>query len=178
MMKRLLLLGALALAMTASAADGQRSSRRGSEGQIELGIDGGITFGLDNPHFTLVSLPVQVFRVGYFLNDRFEIEPRLSLNSVSGGGATVSVYTLGLGLLYQPNGDRIGKGLYFRPFAALNGVSASGPGGDNSGEVGIGVGVKLPFDDRRLATRLEANYAHSDGANLIGLLFGLSWFTR
>jgi hypothetical protein len=178
MMKRLFVLGALALAMTASTADAQRSSRRSSGGPIELGIDGGITFGLDDPHFTLVSLPVQAFRVGYFLNDRFEIEPRLSLTSVSGGGSTVSAYSLGLGLLYQPSGDRVGKGLYFRPFVALNGVSVSGPGGGNSGEAGIGVGVKLPFNDRRLATRLEANYSHSDGSNLIGLLFGLSWFTR
>ena len=178
MIKRLVVLGALALAFTAPTAGAQRSSHRDSGGPIELGIDGGITFGLNDPTFTLIQLPVQSFRLGYFLNDRWEIEPRISLTSASGGGATVTAYSLGAGLLYQPNGDRVGKGLYFRPFVAVNGVNVPGPGDDNSGEVGIGVGLKLPFADRRLATRLETNFSHSSGSHLLGLLFGLSWFTR
>ena len=178
MKKRLLLLGALSFALVAPVAEAQRGPRR-SGGPIELGIDGGITFGLDNPTFTLISLPVQAFRVGYFLNDRFEIEPRISITSASGGGNSATAYSLETGLLYQPHGDRVGKGLYFRPFLGLVGVSVSGGGGDNNaGVVGIGAGLKLPFADRRMATRLEANYAHSDGTNLLGLLFGLSWFTR
>lgn len=177
MMKRILVFGTLVLALTASTAEAQRSSRRDG-GPVELGIDAGITFGLDDPHFTLVSLPTQVFRVGYFLNDRFELEPRVSITSASGGGNTFTAYSLEAGLLYQPHGDRVGKGLYFRPFVGLVGVSVSGPGDDNTGVVGIGAGLKLPFADRRMATRLEANYSHSDGANLLGLLFGLSWFTR
>lgn len=177
-MKRLLVLAALALAMTASTADAQRSSRRDG-GQIELGIDAGITFGLDDPSYTLVELPLQLFRVGYFLNDRFEIEPQISIISGSGGGGGSStLYRLGAGLLWQPSGDRVGKGLYFRPFVGVNGISVSGPGDDSSPEVGIGVGVKLPFDDRRLATRLEANYTRAYESNQIRLLFGLSWFTR
>jgi len=85
MMKRLLVLGILALALTAPAAGAQRASHRGS-GPIELGIDGGVTFGLDNPKTTIVALPTQVFRLGYFLNDNVEIEPRVSINSASGGG--------------------------------------------------------------------------------------------
>ena len=179
MMKRILVFGTLVLALTASTAEAQRSSRRDG-GPVELGIDAGITFGLDNPHFTLVSLPTQAFRVGYFLNDRFELEPRVSITSVSGGGNSVTAYSLEAGLLWQPDGDRVGKGLYFRPFVGLVGVSVSGGGGgdNNSGLVGIGAGLKLPFADRRMATRLEANYSHSDGTNLLGLLFGLSWFTR
>jgi hypothetical protein len=43
------------------------------------------------------------------------------------------------------------------------------------------VGLKLPFDDRRLATRMEAAYSHTfgnGGANAIGVLIGLSFFTR
>jgi len=177
-MKRILVFGALALALTASIAEAQRSSRRDG-GPIELGIDGGLTFGLDDPNGTLLQIPIQSFRVGYFLNDRFEIEPRIAIVSSSGGGGgTSTAYVLEAGLLYQPNGDRVGKGLYFRPFVGVSGFTTPGPGDDNAGEVGIGVGVKLPFADRRLATRLEANYAHADGSNLLGLLFGLSWFTR
>jgi hypothetical protein len=178
MMKRILVLGALALVFTASTADAQRSSR-GGRGTIELGIDGAVTFGLDDPSFTLIELPVQLFRVGYFLNDRFEIEPQISIISGSGGGGgSATVYRLGAGLLWQPNGDRVGKGLYFRPFVGVTGFTVSGPGDDHAAEAGIGVGLKLPFNDRRLATRLEANYTRADESNQIRLLFGLSWFTR
>jgi len=44
-----------------------------------------------------------------------------------------------------------------------------------------GVGVKLPFADRRLATRMEANYVRdfdNGETNEIGVLIGLSFFTR
>ena len=179
MTKRIFVFGALALALTASTADAQRSSRRGG-GQIELGIDGGLNIGLDDPKGTLLQIPFQAFRVGYFLNDRWEIEPQVAIVSQSGdgGGGSFTAYTLEAGLLYQPNGDRVGKGLYFRPFVGVSGFTVPGPGDDHTTAAGIGLGVKLPFADRRLATRLEANYIRSDDSNVIGLLFGLSWFTR
>ncbi|HXL85641.1 MAG TPA: hypothetical protein VN927_00425, partial [Gemmatimonadaceae bacterium] len=64
----------------------------------------------------------------------------------------------------------------------VSGLSVSGPGGNNnSGYMGLGVGLKIPIVDRRLATRMEANYAHGfsgGGSNMIGLLLGLSFFTR
>lgn len=180
MMKRLFVLGALVLALTAPAAGAQRASHR-SSGQIELGIDGGITFGLDDPTFTVVALPTQSFRLGYFLSDNVEIEPRFSINSVSVSGGSLTLYSLEGGVLFQPHGDRVGNGLYLRPFAGFSGVSVSGPGDSNSGHAGVGLGVKLPFADRRLATRMEANYAHGfsgGGTNTIGVLIGLSFFTR
>jgi hypothetical protein len=180
MMKKLLVLGVVALVLIAPAAGAQRNSRNGSGG-IELGIDAGLTFGVGNSSGTLFSLPTQVFRLGYFLSDKLELEPRLSINSISGGGNTVSSYNLEAGLLLIPDGDRVGKGLYLRPFAGVTGVSVSGGNSVNSGDVGVGVGLKLPFADRRLATRLEANYDHGfsvGGSNTIGLLAGLSFFTR
>ena len=181
MMKRFLSLGALAVALIAPAAEAQRASHRDS-GPIELGIDGGVTFGLDNPNTTIVSLPTQVFRLGYFLSNNVEVEPRVSINSASGGGVSVTAYSLEAGVLFQPAGDRVGKGLYLRPFLGVSGLNVSGPGGNNnSGYAGAGFGLKLPFADRRLATRMEANYAHGfsgGGSNLIGVLIGLSFFTR
>jgi hypothetical protein len=57
-----------------------------------------------------------------------------------------------------------------------SGISAS-----RNGLAGLGLGLKLPWDDRRLATRTEANYTHwvgNDGGNAIGILIGLSFFTR
>jgi len=183
MTKKLVVLGAVLLAAAAPAAQAQRSSR--GSNPIELGVDGGILFGLDNPKTTVVALPVQDFRIGFLVTDRLAFEPRFSLNSISGSGARLTTYAFEIGLVYSPAGDRVGNGLYGRPFMGISGFSASGGGGpsssDNSGYAGLGVGLKLPFADRRLATRLEANYAHgfsNGGTNRIGLLFGLSFFTR
>jgi hypothetical protein len=148
---------------------------------IELGIDGGVSFGLDNPKVTVVALPVQSFRVGFLLTDRVAIEPRLHLNSIHAGGGSFTTYAFEVGLVYSPSGDRVGNGLYGRPFLGFAGVSSSGPGDNSDGYAGLGVGLKIPFADRRLATRLETNYSHGFGTpstNTIGLLMGLSFFTR
>ena len=68
-----------------------------------------------------------------------------------------------------------------RPFLGVSGINVPGPNDSHSGYAGVGFGLKLPFADRRLATRMEANYAHGfsgGGSNLIGVLIGLSFFTR
>jgi hypothetical protein len=178
MMKRLLVLSVASFAMAATA-NAQRSQR---SNPIELGIDGGVIFELNTPRATIVSLPVQSFRVGVLVSDNVALEPRVSINSIHSGGASATSYDFQLGVVYQPDGDRVGKGLYFRPFAGVSGLSVSGPGGNNnSSYMGLGVGLKIPIVDRRLATRMEANYAHGfsgGGSNMIGLLLGLSFFTR
>jgi hypothetical protein len=183
MMKGILFFGAVALCAAASSAEAQRSSRR-EPSSVELGIDGGVMFGLDDPKSSIVSLPVQDFRVGFLVSPTWEIEPRFNLTSVHGGGVTATSYSFALGALYQPGGDRVGKGLYVRPFLGVAGAKASGAGvsgSSNNGFGGAGVGLKLPWNDRRLATRMEANYTHgfgNGGGNAIGLLIGLSFFTR
>jgi hypothetical protein len=183
MMKGILFFSAVALCAAASSAEAQRSSRRESS-SVELGIDGGVMFGLDDPKSSIVSLPVQDFRVGFLVSPTWEIEPRFNLTSIHGGGVTATSYSLALGALYQPGGDRVGKGLYVRPFLGVAGAKASGAGvsgSSNNGFGGAGVGLKLPWNDRRLATRMEANYTHGfgdGGGNAIGVLIGLSFFTR
>jgi hypothetical protein len=179
MMKRLLVLSAATLAFAAPAANAQRQR---TSTPIELGIDGGILFGLNTPRTTVVALPVQSFRVGFLVTDNLAFEPRASINSIHGGGASVTTYDFQLGVVYQPDGDRVGKGLYGRPFLGVSGISVSGAAGNNnSGYMGLGLGLKIPFADRRLATRMEANYEHGFGGggnNIIGVLIGLSFFTR
>lgn len=175
MTKRFAVLALLATALTASAADAQQRTSR----PIEFGIDGGITVLFEDPdNTTAVNLPVQAFRIGFFMNDRVSIEPRFSFNSVKTGDFNQRSYALELGVLFHPGGYRTGSGLYIRPFGGV--IGTSGDLADESdGYLGAGVGVKLPFWDRRLAARLEANYAHvfSDGGdNMLGLLFGLSFF--
>jgi hypothetical protein len=181
MIKRLLVLSVTTLVLTAPAAKAQRSPQR-APNPIELGIDGGVFFGLEAPRTTVVSLPVQSFRVGFLVTDDLALEPRASINSVHSGGASATLYDFQLGAVYQPARERAGRGLYGRPFIGVSGVNVSGPGGNNnSGYMGLGLGLKIPFAERRLATRMEANYEHGfggGGTNLIGLLIGLSFFTR
>jgi hypothetical protein len=178
MTKKLALLGVLLFAAVAPSAEAQR--QRGSR-PIEFGIDGGILFGLDDPNVTVIALPLQVFRVGFLMSEKVSIEPTMALTSFRGDGGSSTDYTFGVGLLYSPGGDRVGKGLYGRPFVGLSGRNSSGPNDDSNAFVGLGVGLKIPFADRRLATRMEANYSHAfsdPGTNVIGLIIGLSFFTR
>jgi hypothetical protein len=178
MTKGFLFISVGALILAASPAEAQRSSRRAST-PIELGIDGGVLFGLDDPKASVVSLPLQDFRIGFLVTPKWEIEPRFALTSIHVSGVSGTDYSFALGALYQPSGDRVGKGLYGRPFIGVSGTGGTG-GGDSNGFAGLGLGLKLPFDDQRLATRLEANYTHgfSGGGNAIGILVGLSFFTR
>jgi hypothetical protein len=180
MIKSLLVLFAATLVIAAPTAKAQRSSQRGST-PIELGIDGAIIFELDAPHGTALVLPLQDFRIGFLVSDKWELEPRFNLTSIHSGGVSATQYTFELGALYQPAGDRVGKGLYGRPFFGVTGSRATGFASDNSGYLGLGLGLKIPFSDRRLASRLETNYAHglgNGGGNAIAVLFGLSFFTR
>jgi hypothetical protein len=157
------------------------AQRQATSGPWELGIDAGVMFGLGDQDVTVVSVPFQTFRAGYFLTNKAEIEPRVSINSIHGGGESLTTSDFKLGLLLIPQGDRVGNGIYLRPFLGVSGVDVSGAGSNNTGYAGAGFGLKIPFVDRRMAMRMEANYAHgfSDGgSNIIGVGIGLSWFTR
>ena len=179
MIKRVVVLSALLLVVIAPLANAQRS--RGDRRPIEFGIDGGLAFGLDNPKVTALVVPIPVFRVGFQMTEKVALEPRLQLVSAHAGGQTATTYGIEIGVVYSPNGDRVGNGLYGRPFLGISGESVSGAGSNSDGHAGMGIGLKIPFADRRLATRWEANYTHGFGtpsSNTIGLLFGLSFFTR
>ena len=176
MTKRLAVFGCLALLAAAPLAHGQRAVAR----PLELGIDAGLTVGLDDPRVTVVSLPAQSFRAGWFISDKLSIEPKFSFNSVSGGGASFTTYALEVGSLYHHGGYRAGSGLYARPFAGIAGIGGDA-GSDSNGYLGGGIGAKIPFANRRLATRVEGNLAHvfgATGGTGLGILFGLSFFTR
>ena len=184
-MRKILTLCGAGLIAFSSSAVGQ-VSQSGRAGTIELGIDGGVAFGLDDPTTTVVGFPTQDFRIGIFATDWFELEPRLSVYSVHVSGAgTVTTWSATMGLLIMPAGDRGNVSVYLHPYGGAVGASASatgvGSGSNTNGLVGGGVGLKIPFADKRLATRTEVFYEHQfgdSGTNEIGLLLGLSFFTR
>jgi hypothetical protein len=162
-----------------------------AQAQVELGVDAGVTVGLGDNSRTVINIPAQAFRVGFFLDDHVSLEPKFGFTTTSGSGPTVTNYAAELGLLYHFYRDRERMGrviypgpgprssFYVRPFIGL--VGFSGAGADDADAVlGAGVGMKVPLVNR-LAARFEANFAHNFGDpdfDQIGLLAGLSFFTR
>ena len=176
---RKLSLATLLLALTAVQASAQSTAPR----PIELGVDAGVSIGLDDDAFTTIDIPVQAFRIGFPLSPRVSLEPKLRINVLTGEGDTFTTYRGELGLLYHLGSDRYPgayhrAGLYLRPFAGI--VGFSNGESDSAGLLGAGVGYKIPLVSR-LSSRFEANFAHyfGDGdSNELGLLAGLSFFTR
>lgn len=150
---------------------------------IEIGFDAGLQFDLESPTTTVFSLPIQAVRFGFFLSDRVALEPNLGINwfKVEGEDA-FSTLNLEMGLPYLLGGQPGGTRTYLRPSI---GIARVGGGGESvtQFQAGGGIGVKIPAADR-MALRLEANVLHgfeSDEAasgTRLGLLFGLSFFTR
>lgn len=147
---------------------------------IEYGIDAGVAFDLDDPNETVVDIPARHVRIGWFANDRVSLEPQFGLRSVSGGAADRTDWTIALGLLWHFGIGRPYAGLFTRPFIGVSGFSNGTSEADP--HVGIGVGMKWPFANRRFAARGEVNYAHEfadpEDRDQIGLLLGLSFFTH
>ncbi len=71
---------------------------------------------------------------------------------------------------------RAANQFYVRPFIEITGFSGGGAS-DSQALFGIGGGLKIPLRDR-IASRFEANFAHTNGSDMIGLLAGLSFYTR
>jgi hypothetical protein len=166
----------MAVAMLACAP----SALRAQADPVELGIDAALAVTIDDPRVATLGVPVQQFRVGFHNSPTLSIEPTLAMNYINVEGfGDVSTISLGVGLLFHTSPNRARGRAYFRPFGGFTKVS---DGGDTSPNVGIGVGYTAPFADRRLATRLEGLLRHTfvdgDDTTSIGVMFGLSFFTR
>ena len=154
------------------------------ERPIELGIDGSLAVGLDEPRVTVIAIPFQQFRVGFFISPRTSVEPTLAINhidteDVDGFDLDVTTISIGVGVLFHLTTDRAQSQIYFRPFGGFTSVSALGES-ESDPTLGLGLGLKAPLANR-LATRLEAFLANQFGDDdrlTVGVLFGLSFFTR
>ena len=173
-MRRVLSLAALSILALSASASAQRSSML--KPSSDVGIDAGISFDLGTPSSTTISLPAQQIRMGFFMSPALSIEPNLGLVSFSDDVGTSTVYNLGVGALYHFSTSRAASQFYVRQFVNVVGFSGGGTS-DSEAVFGIGGGIKLPLRDR-IASRFEANFAHADGSDSIGLLAGLSFYTR
>lgn len=175
---RKLIFSAAVIGLVSFNADAQTGPR-----PLELGIDAGVTIALGDNSFTTVSIPAQSFRIGFPISPRVSLEPKFGINVISGDGDTFTTYRGELGLLYHLGSSRYPgayqrAGLYVRPFIGIVGFADGNS--DSAGLLGAGVGYKFPIISR-LSSRFEANFEHEFGegdSNAIGLLAGLSFFTR
>jgi hypothetical protein len=172
-MRRLLSIAALSILTLSASASAQRSLTKPSP---EVGMDAAVTFGLGNGQGTFTSIPAQSIHMGFFLSPALSIEPMFGLSSASGGGTTITTYNIGTGALYHFSPSRTANQLYVRPFVQIAGFSGSGVS-DSQALFGVGGGIKIPVRDR-IASRFEANFAHTDGSDMVGLVAGLSFYTR
>jgi len=176
-MRRISSLVVLSLLALSASATAQRS--RGAsmaKPSPEIGIDAGVTFGLGTPNTTLLSIPAQQIRMGFFLSPALSIEPTFGLQSASGGGVSFTTYNIGTGLLYHFAQSRAASQFYVRPFVNVVGISGDVPS-SSTAVFGVGGGLKVPLRDR-IASRFEANVQSGEGDTAIGLLAGLSFYTR
>jgi hypothetical protein len=172
---RILAAGLTAIALLATAVP----SAPGQARPIELGIDAALQVGLDEPRVTVISIPFQQFRVGFFMSPRTSIEPTLAINHFSVEDVDLTTIAIGVGVLFHMTPDRTRSQVYFRPFGGFTSISGEGES-ESGGNLGLGLGLKTPFADR-LATRLEAFVNHvfeGGGTTSVGVLAGLSFFPR
>ena len=173
-MSSLVVLSLLALSASATAQRSRGASM--ANPSPEIGIDAGVTFGLGSPSRTVLSIPAQQIRMGFFVSPALSIEPTFGLQSVSGGGVSLTTYNFGAGLLYHFAQSRAASQFYVRPFVNVVGISGDVPS-NSTAIFGVGGGLKIPLRDR-IASRFEANVQAGDGDTAIGLLAGLSFYTR
>lgn len=154
---------------------------------IEWGLDAGAVFGLGDESTIDIVLPASRLRVGFFLDNRWSIEPALGLsyNKVEGSDG-IFRYNLELGLLYhfvpfigtKPEGGREfsrSTSTYARPFVNFTGFNNGGDDAEFS--IGAGLGIRVPMREA-FQFRFEANlgYGFDNEVARLGLLAGVSFF--
>lgn|SRR5262245_57724482 len=189
MIRRLMVLVALSSLTMASSVRAQ------SAGAIEMGFDGGVSFQfIDNEDVSLgqVSFPTPVLRVGYFLTDQLEIEPRGGLQAVKLERESDDPFSslpekesaesgfAALSLAYHP-GDPNGSRMFFRGAGLVTFAGVGAPNSQAGAEAAVGYKARLAS---RWAARIELATTFmfdsdtAPGSWSPSLTVGISHFTR
>ncbi|HXG44766.1 MAG TPA: hypothetical protein VNJ71_08440 [Gemmatimonadales bacterium] len=162
----------LALALPAALA--------AQAGNLELGLDVGFDYRVNEPHVLTIGVPTQDFRLGFGLTDRISFEPRASLDYFKVEDSD-AVYTLGLGAGLLAHFSSMRKGPYVRLFGGWNRVDV---GSTDASQFSAGGGIGLKAGGGKVAARLEVAYTRAfenddfDSTDNVTALVGFSVFTR
>jgi hypothetical protein len=147
---------------------------------IELGLDAGVDFKVNDPNATTIGVPAQDVRFGFAIADRFSIEPRVSFNYLKYEGAdAVWMMGLGAGLLLHMNEVR--HGAYVRPFVQWTNIDV---GSNSASQFAAGGGVGIKTGTGKVIGRFEVAYSHAFenddflSSDDVVLLLGFSVFTK
>ena len=178
-MRRILSVAAVAIVALSSSASAQRGAAS-AKPSPELGMDAGIGFQTGTPSRTTINIPAQQLRAGFYITPVISIEPTLRYNRSASSGTSNSSYSIGTGLLYHFSASRAANQFYVRPFLSLVGsTNDNGTTSTSASDMafGAGVGMKMPLRPQ-IAARFEGNVSSMNDVNTIGLLAGLSFYTR
>jgi hypothetical protein len=161
---------------------------------IEIGTDAGFTYsitsefaGAEQPDLMSFSLPFTYWRVGFFLNDTWSIEPALGFNylSVSDDGPSLYTFDVTANVLYN-----LASGFFVHGGGKLMYIGANEGGGADTETAmqfgfGGGAGYRIMMTDM-LKLRLGANVFYlleneddgMPGSIDIAATIGLSMFTK
>jgi opacity protein-like surface antigen len=132
---------------------------------------------------TSFTFPVSNVRVAFPTDGPFEPEISAGLTyTKTTGGRSVSDFDGDVALLMELSHDMQGPRWFVRPALGWQRTSVSSAGSESHATLGAGVGVRIGITDR-IAGRYEARYtyltaARGVSANIVGLLAGISIFTR
>jgi len=150
---------------------------------FELGIDGGMSWHLNNRTTTRTSIPIESVRFGLFVLNRVSIESSLALTVLDSQNTDpITSVSFWLSGLLHITGDRSKLQPFVRPTGGWDHYS-NGSDSFSQFKAGGYVGMKIPVADH-LSLRLESGYLRgleSDDlppSDEVSLNFGISLFVR
>lgn len=133
------------LALPASSAFAQERATELGLGITALGIS--ITGGENIFQFAASQ---QVLSLGIYTSPQVAVEPSAAINVTSGGGATIAILGLGVGVPIYSNPTWGREGFFIAPRAAVTIISADASGASETAtqlSIGGDVGTKIPIVD-------------------------------
>jgi hypothetical protein len=130
---------------------------------------------------TSLAAPISNIRLAFPTEGAFEPEIAAGLLYSTTSGRSSSTFTGDVGLLMELSQELDG-GWFVRPAIGWQRILSTGTTSRSRATLGGGIGARVGLTDR-ISTRIEARYTYltesaGESANAVGVLLGISVFTR